>query len=118
MTLLEQIAVQILAKNPLEVRSLVQDYLRRGAPLGTERAPVSSDLKICAVTAALAELLAARTAQPAPGWASQIGGLPEPLYLVEAATRSPKMRARVQQESPEPMRKRNVFASPGYLDAL
>ncbi|HET7502649.1 MAG TPA: hypothetical protein VFK02_16625 [Kofleriaceae bacterium] len=38
-----------------------------------------------------------------------------PVYLVEAAVRSPKMRARVEQESPEPLRKRNLFAPAGYL---
>jgi hypothetical protein len=38
-----------------------------------------------------------------------------PVYLIEAASRSPRMRARVEQESPEPLRKRNLFAPPGYL---
>jgi hypothetical protein len=118
MTPLERIATQILAKNPFEVRSLVQDYLRRGAPLGSERAPDSEDPKIRAVTAAIAELIATRTAQQAPAWANQIGRLPMPIYLVEAATKSPKMRARVEQESPEPLRKRNVFAPSSYLEIV
>jgi hypothetical protein len=118
MTPLEQIAAQILANHPLEVRSLTQDYLRRGAPLRLERAPTSEDPRICAVAAGIAELIAARTTQQAPAWTSQIGKLPAPLYLVEAATKSPKMRARVEQESPEPLRKRNVFAPSGYLAML
>jgi hypothetical protein len=118
MTPLEQIAAEILAKHPLEVRSLMQDYRRRDAPLSAEQAPVSGDLQIRAVAAALAELIALRTMQPAPAWAHEIGGLPAPLYLVEAAARSPKMRARVERESPEPLRKRNVFAPPGYLEML
>jgi hypothetical protein len=63
-------------------------------------------------------LIAARTAQQAPAWAEQIGRLSGPIYLVEAAARSPRMRARIQQESPEPLRKRNVFAPPGYLEML
>jgi hypothetical protein len=41
-----------------------------------------------------------------------------PIYLVEAATKSPKMRARVEQESPEPLRKRNVFAPSRYLEIV
>lgn len=118
MTPLEQIAAQILAKNPLEVRSLVQDYLRRASPLWLERAPTSDDQQIQAVTAAIAELIAARTSQEAPAWASQIGRLPAPVYLVEAATRSPRMRARIEQESPEPLRKRNVFAPASYLEMV
>lgn len=118
MTTLEQIAAQILAKNPLEVRSLVQDYLRRGAPLSSERPPDSDDPRIRAITAAIAEVIASRTTQQAPVWANQIGRLPTPVYLVEAADKSPKMRARVEQESPEPLRKRNVFAPPGYLEIV
>jgi len=118
MTPLEKIAARILAKNPFEVRSLVQDYLRRGAPVGSERAPDSNDPKIRAVTAAIAELIATRTAQQAPTWVDQIGRLPTPVYLVEAVAKSPKMRARVEQESPEPLRKRNVFAPPGYLEMV
>jgi len=116
MTSLEQIATQILAKNPLEVRSLVQDYVRRGAPLWSECAPDSNDPEIRAVAAAIAELIASRTAQQAPAWVDQIGRLPAPVYLVEAAAQSPKMRARIERESPEPLRKRNVFAPPGYLE--
>jgi hypothetical protein len=115
MTPLERIAAQILAKNPFEVRSLAQDYLRRGAPVWSERAPDSNDPEIRAVTAAIADLIATRTAQQAPAWVDQIGRLPMPIYLVEAAATSPKMRARVEQESPEPLRKRNVFAPPAYL---
>jgi hypothetical protein len=63
---LEQIAAEILARNPLEVRSLMQGYLRRGTPLQSEHAPTSHDPQICAVTAAIAELIAARTGQQAP----------------------------------------------------
>lgn len=118
MTPLEQIAAQILANNPLEVRSLVQDYLRHARPLWLERAPTSDDQQIRAVTAAIAELIAVRTAQKAPAWTSQIGRLPAPVYLVEAATRSPRMRARIEQESPEPLRKRNVFAPSSYLEII
>jgi hypothetical protein len=118
MTTLEQIAAQILAKNPLEARSLMQDYLRLGAPLWSERAPDSDDPKICAVTAAIAELIATRTMQQAPAWVNQIGRLPTPVHLVEAAAKSPKMRARIEQESPEPLRKRNVFAPPDYLEIV
>src|ERR1041385_4028190 len=83
----EGIAVQILARNPLEVRSLMQDYLRQGAPLRLEHSPTSDDPRVRAVAAGIAELIAARTTQPAPAWANEIGGLPMPLYLVDAATR-------------------------------
>jgi len=118
MTPLEQIATQILAKSALEVRSLVQEFVRRATPLRLELAPTSDDPRVCAVAAAIAELIAARTQQQPPAWANQIGRLSTPVYLVAAASRSPKMRARVERESPEPLRKRNVFAPASYLETL
>jgi hypothetical protein len=120
MTPLEQIATQILANNPLEVRSLTQDYLRGGALLREEPAPTSDDPRICAVAAALAELLAARTAQPAPPWANQIGRLPAPLYLARRSSdQEPKdARARRAGEPRAAAQAQRVRASGLPRDAL
>lgn len=118
MTPLEQIATEILANRPIEVRALVQDYVRRGAMLEQEPAPGSQDPRVRAVAAGLAELFASRMAQRAPAWALEVGKLPAPLYLIEAAHRSPRLRARIERESPEPLRKRNVYAPPAYLEAV
>ena len=118
MTRAEQIAICILAGQALAVRSLVQDWLRSGSGLGLEPPPSSRDPKVRAVAAAIVELLAARLNERAPPWTATVGALPEPLYLVQAASRSQSLRARVERESPEPLRRRNMFAPQSYLEVV
>lgn len=118
MVTIEQIAAKILDDDPLEVRSLVQDYQRQAPALAGEARPVGTSAKVLVVAAGFAELIALRTGQEAPGWAANVGPLDEPLYLVKAALRSRKMRERIQRESPEPLRTRNVYAPPGYLEIV
>lgn len=114
----EQLARSILAGDALAVRSAAQDWLRSSPILGREPAPQSSDPELRAVAAGVVELLCTRTGQTPPSWVISTGAAPRPVFLVEAAHRSPKLRARVQLESPEPLRKRNVFAPPGYLEMI
>lgn len=114
----EKIAAKILANEPLTVRSLAQEWLRAGPRFADEPAPSTNDPIVRTVAAAVVELLALRANQQAPEWTVFVDGLAEPVYLVDAAKRSAKMRARVERESPEPLRKRNVFAPPGYLEML
>ena len=114
----EQIAIRILANEPLEVRSLTQDWIRSGPLFTNEPPPESLDECVRVIAAGVIELLADRHAQRHPAWTASIGALSEGIYLVDAAKHSPKMRMRVERESPEPLRKRNVFAPPGYLEML
>jgi hypothetical protein len=114
----ENIAIQILANEPLQVRSLVQDWLRSAPVFAHEPAPTSRDARVRTVAAALVELLAERAGQAAPAWTATVAKLATPVFLVEAAQHSPKLRARIERESPEALRKRNVFAPPGYLELI
>ena len=114
-TPLEHIAMQILAKHPLEARSLTQDLLRHVSLLSHAPAPTGTDPTVRAIAAGLAELIASRHGTAPPAWTSAIGALPAPVYLVEATARSASMRARLERESPEPLRKRNLFAPASYL---
>ena len=116
MVTIEQIATKILEDDPLEVRSLVQDYQRQAPALAEEACPVGTSAQVLVVAAGFAEVIALRTGQDAPGSTAKVGPLDEPLYLVKAALRSRKMRQRIQRESPEPLRARNVYAPPGYLE--
>jgi hypothetical protein len=118
MTFADDIAHHILKGNALEVRSLVQDWRRDGAPLSDVAAPTVSDPEVWAVAAGVVELLALRANQAPPSWTSRAAPLPEPLYLVSAAHRSTKLRERIERESPEPLRRRNLFAPPGYLELV
>ncbi len=116
MSRVENIAIRILANEPLVARSLVQDFLRSSPRFAHEDAPRSLDPLVRAVAAGLVELLAERVGQPAPAWAASVGTLTTPVYLVRAASSSAKLRARMERESPEPLRKRNLFAPAGYLE--
>lgn len=98
------------------MRSQVKDWLRSAPVFANEPAPISTDVRLRVVAAAVVELLAERAGQPAPTWAATAGQLPAPLFLVEAASQSPKLRARVERESPEALCKHNVFAPADYLD--
>ena len=118
MVTIEQIAAMVVANNPLEVRSLMQDFQRQAPVLADEQRPVGTSREVLVVAAGFAELMAQRSGQPAPPWAAGVGALDEPLFLVKAALRSRKMRERILRESPEPLRARNVYAPPGYLEMV
>lgn len=118
MTRSEEIAILILNNEALEVRSRVQDWLRSAPTFGNEPAPKSTDPRIRAVAAGVVELLAERAHQPPPTWTRTVGALGMSLYLVAAAHQSEKLRARVERESPEPLRRRRVYAPPGYLELV
>ena len=114
----EQIAISSLAYQALEVRSLVQDWLRANPKLQAERRPQSTDPAVLAVAAGVVEILCERTGQTPPEWSASIGPVRDAVYLVNAASRSEKLRQRVERESPKPLRSRNVFAPAGYLDLV
>lgn len=115
-TTAENIANAILTNDPLTARSLVQDWLRSAPVFASEPPPDTADVRARAVAAAIVELLAERAGQSAPSWTAAEGRLTSPLFLVDAAQHSPKLRARVERESPAPLRKRNLFAPASYLE--
>jgi hypothetical protein len=110
-----EVANAALRRESLLLRSLVQDLLHNSTALNTIPRPATDDLLTLAVSAAILELLAARTGQASPSWTAEIGALPEPFYLVEAAQRMPRLRRLCETESPEPLRKRGLYAPPDFL---
>ena len=77
--------------------------------------PRTENLQILGTAAALLELLAQRTGRPAPQWTRDIGAVPTPMFLLEAAVRMPRLRLLCESESPEPLRKRGLYAPPDFL---
>jgi hypothetical protein len=69
-----------------------------------------------ALAAGLLELFAQRLNQPSPAWTQLVGALPEPLYLLKAAHTLRRLRELCESQSPEPLRRRNLYASPNYLE--
>lgn len=116
MVTIEPIAEAALQRDGLQLRHLTQALLRACADLSVVPRPRTSDPRVLAVAAALLELLAGRRNQPAPAWTSEIGTLEEPIFLLEAAARMPRLRRLCETEAPEPLRTRGIYAPPNFLE--
>ncbi len=93
MTTLDELARAALDSNALLARSLAQDFIRNNPVLTEVKSPAVSDARVLAASAALLELFALRTNQPAPVWTSVVSGLEKPIYLVKAALTMKRLRA-------------------------
>ena len=111
MVQIEQLARAALEHESLQLRSLVQDFLRSQPNLVDVRPPQTEDEVVLAMSAALLELLALRT-NP---WTASVGPAKEPFYLLKSAAQMKRLRQLCRQESPEPLRKRRFYAPPDYL---
>lgn len=115
MVQIENLAEAALQGDALLTRSLAQDFCREHARLSEVPAPATADTRVLITSAALLELLALYLQQDAPAWTKSIGRLAEPIFLVKAAEYMKRLRALCEAESPEPLRKRGLYAPPGYL---
>lgn len=116
MVLIEQIAQAALAGDSLETRSLTQDFLREEKRLQDVPKPQTTDARVLALSAGLAELFASRANQSAPLWTKSVGATNEPVFLVKSALTMKHLRELCTTESPLPLRTRKFFAPPNYLD--
>jgi hypothetical protein len=115
MVTLETLAETALRRDSLQLRSLVQEFVREHPQFTAIARPRTENLQILGTAAALLELLAQRAGQPAPEWTRDIGAVPSPIFLLEAAMRMPRLRMLCETEAPEPLRKRGLFAPPDFL---
>lgn len=77
--------------------------------------PAGLDELDIAIAAGVAELLAARWGQPPPSWTRDVPAAPQDYYLVKAAATLPRLRKSCQQDGPEPLRRRRLFAPAEFL---
>jgi hypothetical protein len=113
---IEQLAQAALMRDHLKLRSLVQDLSRAKINFSKISRPSSSEPRLLAMSAALVELLASRNEQNPPSWTREIGPLVEPFFLLESAMTMKRLRVLCETQSPEPMRKRLLFAPPHFLE--
>jgi len=116
MELIEQLAEAALQRDSLRLRSLVQDITHSNINWSMISRPTSNDLRLLALSASLAELLASRQKQTPPSWTKEIGALKEPFYLLQSAEKMKRLRLLCETQSPEPMRKRHLYAPPNFLE--
>ena len=114
MVRIEDIARAALAYEALTVRDLIQDLLRDRPDWASIPRPMAVDEKTLIVAAALLELFALRSGAEPAAWTRETGPAKEPIHLVRAAATMPRTRTRMEAESPEPLRKRNIFAPAEY----
>jgi len=113
---IEPLAEAALERDGLRLRSLVQDLVRAKINWSMLPRPQTNDTRVLALSASLAELLASRQHQTPPAWTKEIGALQEPFFLLQSAETMKRLRALCETQSPEPMRKRRLYAPPNFLD--
>ncbi|HRQ25295.1 MAG TPA: hypothetical protein PLF42_17845 [Anaerolineales bacterium] len=113
---IELLAQAALERDHLKLRSLVQDVVREKVDWNKIPRPSTNDERLLVISAALVELLAQRSNQDPPAWTKEIGALQEPFFLLESATRMKRLRILCETQSPEPMRKRLLYAPPHFLE--
>ena len=112
---LNELVVAAMSGDDLAARQWVKDALRIGLDLSTMPFPNGMSPDALAVAAALVELLARRQNREPPAWVSSAGRASGPIYLLPQATSSPALRRWCEEDSPEPLRARNVYALRDYL---
>lgn len=68
-----------------------------------------------AVAAGVIEMLAERYGQAPPPWTAGVKAAPKPIFLSREALRLPRLRRLCEQEGPESLRRRAVYAPPEFL---
>jgi hypothetical protein len=116
MVTIEELAQAALNGDALLLRSLAQDLLQGTPNLSDLRRPSSQDLKVLATAASLAELFAQRLGQEPPQWSKEIGSLEAPVFLLKSAAEMKRLRTLCETQSPEPLRKRLLYAPPNFLE--
>ncbi|MFZ1042153.1 MAG: hypothetical protein WAN58_12685 [Anaerolineales bacterium] len=113
---IEQLAEAALQRDSLRLRSLVQEMIHANINWSAIPRPNTGDARLLAISASLAELLAARQNQTPPAWTKEIGALSEPFFLLRSAETMKRLRTLCETQAPEPMRKRRLFAPPNFLE--
>lgn len=106
----------VLSGDLLVARQWVADAYRAGVNWEQLDRPDGLDDREMLVAAAMAELLALRRGASPPPWVVAIGPAPEPVILDPGLEKMPRSFAHAKREGPEPLRKRNLVAPPGFLD--
>lgn len=113
---LTELVQAVMSGNLLVARQWVADAQRAGVRWDECERPSGLDERAMAIAAALAELFAARAGTSAPSWTSTVAGESGPVYLDPGIETMPRTLKFATEHAPEPLRKRNLFAMPDFLD--
>lgn len=113
---IRELAEALLARDDFRLRLLTQGWLREQPRFAFIPQPETDDPRLLVAAAALVELLAERAGQQPPSWTASVGMLSEPFFAVAWADRPGFTRDLCLNESPEPLRRHNIFAPPNFLE--
>jgi hypothetical protein len=113
---LSELVRMILSGDLLAARQWVADANRAKIRWDRIGMPSGLDEREMTVAAALTELLAARAGAEPPAWTLSVGPQKEPLFLDRGLENMPRTLAQAMSDGPEPLRRRNLFASPDFLE--
>ena len=116
METIERLAQAAVERDHLQLRSLVQDLTRAKTDFSRTPRPQTRNALLLSMSAALTELLASRQNQHPPSWTREIGPAAEPFFLLESVAHMKRLRELCETQSPEPLRKRNLYAPPHFLE--
>lgn len=106
----------ILAGDLLAARQFVADALRTDVEWSRLEQPLDLNEREMSVAAGLIELFASRTASNPPVWTKTVGPVRELLVLDPGLEQMPRSFAHARIAGPAPLLKRNMVASPDFLD--
>lgn len=106
----------ILTGDLLAARQWVADSQRARIEWERCEKPAGLDEREMIVAAGLAELLAGRAGIPAPPWTTSVGPQEGLLVLDPGLEQMPRSFEQAKRNGPEPLRRRNMIASPDFLD--
>lgn len=105
----------ILSGDLLTARQWVADARRERLNWGTLPSPRGFSQREMTIAAGLVELFAQRAEGEPPSWTETVGAEREPVVLDPGLDQMPRSFARAKATCPEPLRKRNLLALPGFL---
>jgi hypothetical protein len=113
-----ELARAALRCDDLSVRQQVKNAARESFSWANAPAPLfrSTEVRSRAFYAAVVELFCSRSGETPPAWTGSVAGSPAPVFLVRGAKKSPALRRESMASTPEPLKKRNLYASRDYLD--
>jgi hypothetical protein len=113
---IRKLVYALLAGDLLTARQYVVDAHRASVQWDRLERPLDLTARELSVAAALVELLASRAGAAPPGWTTTVGAVRGLLVLDPGLEPMPRSFAHARVAGPEPFRRRNLVASPDFLD--
>lgn len=115
-TTIEDVARAALGDDGLEQQMALLAFVHDEPVLAGVERPAGDDEVLLSASASILERLAEHTQQEAPSWTSEVGAVPQPVYLgMGDRVRNPRWVEMAHRDAPEALRKRNIYSMAEYL---